>query len=161
MILEEGGRVAVTTWTDEDVEAIVSYALDAECAKGTIIHHAGRWREKYRERVLQNEQTHPGFIEATVRGMTQPEESTTRAPAREDPASSLFRLYEAKLGELTRYGVREPDRTTMAVDYACSEVWRCSIAPMPEGGIVRLEDELYRRIGVDRCTGLRFPPRAS
>lgn len=76
------------------------------------------------------------------------------------PAAEAFRrLYDAKLGELTKYGVREPQRITMAVDYAASEVWRCAIQPMPKGGVVALEDELYKAIGFDRNTGLRFAPK--
>lgn len=82
-----------------------------------------------------------------------------RAPERIPAIVALRRLYDAKLGDLARVGVREPDRITIAVDYACGEVWRCSILPMPEGGIVRLEDELYAAIGFDRVTGVRFPPQ--
>lgn len=71
-------------------------------------------------------------------------------------ADALRRLYDAKLDELTRYGLPERERIPIAVDYACGEVWRCQIQPMPDGGIVRLEDDLYRAIGFDRSTGLRF-----
>lgn len=84
-----------------------------------------------------------------------------KPPARVPAADALRRLYDAKIGELTRYGIPERERITIAVDYACSEVWRCSIEPMPPGGIVKLEDDLYRAIGFDRLTGLRFPPARS
>lgn len=72
-------------------------------------------------------------------------------------ADALRRLYDSKLDELTRYGLPERERIPIAVDYACGEVWRCQIQPMPDGGIVRLEDDLYRAIGFDRSTGMRFP----
>lgn len=73
-------------------------------------------------------------------------------------AEALRRLYDAKLAELTRYGVRDPDRTTIAVDYACGEIHRCQIEPFPPGGLGALEADLYRAIGFDPATGLRHAP---
>lgn len=81
-----------------------------------------------------------------------------KPPARVPAAAALRRLYDAKIGELQRYGLSERERIPIAVDYACGEVWRCSIEPMPPGGIVKLEDDLYRAVGFDRLTGERFPP---
>jgi nucleotide-binding universal stress UspA family protein len=74
-------------------------------------------------------------------------------------AEALRRLYDAKVEQLRRLGLPESERIPLAVDYACGEVWRCHIQPMPEGGIVKLEDDLYRAIGFDRLTGLRFTPQ--
>lgn len=76
-------------------------------------------------------------------------------------AEVLRRLYDAKVGELTRYGVREPERTRIAVDYACSSIHTIRHQPFPDGGIGQLEDELYDAIGFNRVTGLRHAPRAS
>lgn len=76
-------------------------------------------------------------------------------------AEALRRLYDAKDADLQRLGVPERDRIPLAVDYACGEVWRCQIQPMPDGGLPRLEDDLYRALGYDRTTGLRFPAPAA
>lgn len=75
-------------------------------------------------------------------------------------AEAMRRLYDAKMIELQRYGVPERDRIPIAVDYACGEVHRCHIQPMPPGGVTRLEDDLYRALGYDRVTGVRFPPES-
>ena len=75
-------------------------------------------------------------------------------------ADALRRLYDAKAAELARYGVPERERIPLAVDYACGEVWRCQIQPMPPGGLPKLEDDLYRALGFDRTTGMRFPASA-
>lgn len=72
-------------------------------------------------------------------------------------AEALRRLYDAKAAELQRYGLSERERIPLAVDYACGEVCRCRIQPMPAGGLPKLEDDLYRALGFDRTTGLRFP----
>lgn len=154
--------MAVTTWTDEDVETIVSRMAEEKLSRGEVVYDMAKWRAQARERVLRNESSWCGYIESTVRGMStdQPEPENGQ-PKRVPPGEAMRRLYDAKVGELTRYGVREPDRTTMAVDYACSEVHRCMILPMPPGGVGQLEDELYAALGFDRTTGIRFTPRAS
>jgi len=72
-------------------------------------------------------------------------------------ADALRRLYDAKAAELQRVGVPERERIPLAVDYACGEIWRCQIQPMPAGGLPKLEDDLYRALGFDRTTGVRFP----
>lgn len=146
--------MAVTTWTDEDVETIVSAALAGECAKGTLIHHVGGWRVKYRERVLQNERAWPGYIESTVRGMTS-EQTEDEAPVERDPARLMRRLADAKLDELSRYGVKDPDRTRIAVDYAVGAVHGFRHDPFGPGGVGALEDALYVELGMDRVSGLR------
>lgn len=86
-------------------------------------------------------------------------ESGPTAAPRVTAAEALRRLYEAKVEQLRLAGVREPDRILIAVDYACGEVWRCNIEPMPEGGLGGLEDALFRALGIDRFTGVRYPPR--
>lgn len=86
------------------------------------------------------------------------EDKPFQPPPRIEPAEALRRLYEAKVEELRRYRIPEAERIPLAVDYACSEVWRCHVLPMPRGGIGSLEDALYRELGFDRTTGLRYPP---
>lgn len=94
-----------------------------------------------------------------MRAVSTDEGTGPSAPARIPAEQALRRLYDAKVEQLAQYGVREPDRIMIAVDYACSEIWRCHIGPLPPGGIGKLEDDLYRAIGCDRFTGLRFAPR--
>lgn len=144
--------------TEGDVIAIVDRAMDAEIAKGTVIHHVGNWKRAYRARVIENESTHPGYVGGMIRAMSDQSESSAGPPA---AAVVLRRLYDAKVGELKRYGVREPERTRIAVDYACSSIHTLRHAPFPAGGIGQLEDELYDAIGFSRVTGLRHTPRAS
>lgn len=81
-----------------------------------------------------------------------------KAVPRIPAAEALRRLYDAKITQLTKYGVPEPERIMVSVDYAVSELQRCAIEPIGEGGIGRLEDDLYRAIGCDRFTGIRYPP---
>lgn len=150
--------MAVTGWSETDVSAIVSAWAEAKIARGEHIYDVEKWTSQARERVLKNERAWPGYIEKTARP-TMNDNQGSSGPVRVPPAEALRRLYDAKVGELTRYGVREPDRTTIAVDYACGEIWRCDILPMPAGGIVKLEDDLWAALGVDRLTGVRFPPR--
>lgn len=94
-----------------------------------------------------------------MRVMSTDEGTGPPPAARADPAEALRRLYDAKISQLQQVGVPEPERIMIAVDYACGEIWRCSIGPMPVGGIGKLEDDLYRAIGCDRFTGVRFAPR--
>lgn len=151
----------MATTMNAAVTMIVERWAADKLARGEQIYSMQKWSAQARERVLQNEQDHAGYIKGTLRAMSTPvdDPKDPRAPSRVPAADALRRLYDAKVGELASYGVREPDRITIAVDYACGEVWRCSILPMPEGGIVRLEDELYAAIGFDRVTGVRFPPK--
>lgn len=95
------------------------------------------------------------------RKMSDDEGTGPKHPARVPAAEALRRLYDAKTAELVRCGVPERVRIPFAVDYACGEIWRCSIDPMPAGGIVQLEDDLYRSLGFDRATGVRFPAPGS
>lgn len=147
--------------TEGDVTAIVDRAMDAEIAKGTLIHHVGNWKRAYRARVLENESKHPGYVEGMVRAMNDQSSESSEPSGPPTAAAILRRLYDAKVGELTRYGVREPERTRIAVDYACSSIHTIRHQPFPLGGIGQLEDELYDAIGLNRVTGLRHPPRAS
>lgn len=94
-----------------------------------------------------------------MRVMSTDEGTGPPPAARADPAEALRRLYDAKIDQLRQVGVPEPQRIMVAVDYACGEIWKCSIGPMPVGGIGKLEDDLYRAIGCDRFTGVRFAPR--
>lgn len=94
-----------------------------------------------------------------MRVMSTDEGTGPPPAARADPAEALRRLYDAKIDQLRQVGVPEPQRIRVAVDYACGEIWRCSIGPMPVGGIGKLEDDLYRAIGCDRFTGVRFAPQ--
>lgn len=122
---------------------------------GRQIRSVPAWRSNCRQRIMENArhlQALPGGAPGITGTVT-----IDRIPA----AVAFRRLYEAKVGELTKYGVRDPDRIRIAVDYAASEVWRCAIQPMPAGGVTKLEDDLYADLGFDRATGLRFPPRNS
>lgn len=141
------------------VEQVVDKWMAETLEKGATILSAAGWRKEARRRVLENERAWPGYIETTIRGITMSSESYDPHRPR-DPAEILRRLADAKIDELTRYGVREPERTRMAVDYACSTIYTFRCAPFPPGGIGQLENELYRQLGFDRASGLRFNPRS-
>lgn len=153
--------MAVTTWTEEDVELILDKWASDKLARGEMIYDMQKWRGQARERVVQNERSWTGYIEGTVRAMSEHDDDTLRESGPAPAAEVLRRLYEAKHAELQKFRVPEPDRSTIAVDYACSSIHALQHQPFPAGGIGQLEDELYASIGLDRSTGLRFTPRAS
>lgn len=73
-----------------------------------------------------------------------------------DADEVLRRLYFAKLDALERMRWRTPGlREREALDYACSYLPSCQHAPMPEGGLLALEDELCLELGIDRHGGRR------
>jgi hypothetical protein len=70
----------------------------------------------------------------------------------EDPAIALRRLYFAKLETLQRLQWRtHRERQREALDYACSYLPGCRIAPMPRGGLAQLEDDLCLELDIRRC----------
>jgi len=80
----------------------------------------------------------------------QPRTHTTPS-APDDPAIALRRLYFAKLDDLQRRQWRtHAERQREALDYACSYLGGCRIAPIGKGGIGRLEDELCHELGIER-----------
>lgn len=147
--------MAVTTWTDEDVETIVARWLADKLARGEQVYSLPAWQAQARERVLANERAWSGYIESTVRGMSTEQQQEGEPAAERDPARLMRRLADAKLAELQRYGVKDPDRTRIAVDYAVGAVHGFRHDPFGPGGVGALEDALYAELGVDRVSGLR------
>lgn len=141
--------------SEQDVERMIDQEQADYLSTGRQIRNVSAWRSNCRQRMLENGR-HLNALPGGSPGITGTV-TIERIPA----VVAFRRLYEAKVGELTRYGVRERDRIPIAVDYAASEVWRCAIEPMPPGGVTKLEDDLYAELGYDRSTGLRFPPRES
>lgn len=141
---------------EQGVERIVERWATDKLARGEHIYDLAKWRAQARERVRTNARHWPRYLEETLKAMDNPPDAEAKRiliPA----AVALRRLYDAKAADLQRLGVPERERIPIAVDYACGEVWRCQIQPMPPGGIVKLEDDLYRALGYDRLTGVRFP----
>lgn len=77
------------------------------------------------------------------------------APQRCTPAEAFRRLYDAKAADLAQYEIPVEQRRVFALDFAAGEVWRCNTTPMPQGGVIRLEQELCAELGIDRFTGKR------
>lgn len=146
--------------TTAPVDRIVERWASDKLARGEQIYDMAKWSAQARERVRTNAQHWPRYIEETLRAMNNPPDAETTSRTLIPAAEALRRLYDAKAADLQRLGVPERDRIPLAVDYACGEVWRCQIQPMPDGGLPRLEDDLYRALGYDRTTGLRFPAPA-
>lgn len=136
--------------SEQQLEAMIDQEQANYLSTGRAIRSVSAWRSNCRQRIIENGQHLTRTRGGIVGTMTR-----ERVPA----AVAFRRLYEAKVGELTRYGVRDPDRITIAMDYAASEVWRCDIQPMPPGGVGKLEDDLYAELGFDMRTGLHYTPK--
>lgn len=165
----------MNTYTPDDVERIQELV---GALRGSQLHELDGYLRENREGVLRVAQDvarstslscppaaciarlRKGEHRRKVRAMSTNEGGTGHERVLVPAAEAMRRLYDAKMIELQRYGVPERDRIPIAVDYACGEVHRCHIQPMPPGGVTRLEDDLYRALGYDRVTGVRFPPES-
>lgn len=143
-------------YCEADVQRLVDTAL-AEKMATERVHSVRSWKDKYREQVLRNEASQPGYIKRTCRmldDLEKPGPMPERGRAMrhlEPPAIVIRRLYEAKLADLALIGAgTRRERQQIAIDYACGEVHRCDVAPFPRGGLPQLEDELCVAISFDR-----------
>lgn len=131
-------------YTEADLQRLIDHQLDERIDKGEEIRSVAAWRADARRRHLESEAARPGFILRSVAALDRTDGRAGRNLRQ--PAEVLRRLYRAKLDDLARVGVPAHERTAIALDYACGEIHRCDIAPMPPRGVVALEDELRSEI---------------
>lgn len=145
----------------QKIDRLVDSWASDKLARGEQIYDVEKWRAQARARIVRNVEHWPSYIEETLRAMDNPPDADTTRLTRPSAAEAHRRLYDAKLADLQRYRMPAPERVQIAMDYACSEMHRFyEPGTMPPRGVVQLEDDLYRVLGVDRLTGLRYPPQA-